>query len=469
MTIETREKESIAIIGGGIIGITSAIELAKAGLFRVTILEKENQIGGLSSHYIWQDVICDRFYHVILSTDINLLNLIKYLDLESELFWRDTKSGFYGKKKLVSLSSIIDFLHFPFLSFWQKFRLGIGILYVTRIRDSSKLDEVSVEQWLTKVFGECVYDNIWEPLLRSKLGNGKDRIPASFIWATINRLYGAQGFGSKRGKMGHVRGGYHAIIRASEKRLSGLNINVITNSPVLKLEYKNKYNFQKDIGNMNSFHSNHQGKQIFLKTRSGNLKFDRALFTVPCPEFLKILDINSNIHYWQQVRNVKYISVVCVLLILSRSLSPYYVINLLDKELPFTGIIESTNIFSSKDMGRKYLIYLPKYVSMNDPMFNYSDEKIIRLFLDNVRRVFPDLKREEVLHANVFRAKYVQPIQELNFLNRTIGFRTPILKVYLANNSMITNSTLNNNAAIQVAKEAVDSIITDFKRTHSDS
>ena len=59
-------QKSIAIIGGGLMGIVAAINLATSGRFRVMIFEKENRLGGLSSSYQWQDIIWDRFYHVIL-------------------------------------------------------------------------------------------------------------------------------------------------------------------------------------------------------------------------------------------------------------------------------------------------------------------------------------------------------------------------------------------------------------------
>lgn len=438
---ETNHRESIAIVGGGITGIAAAIELAKTGQFQVTILEKENQLGGLSSYYQWQDLICDRFYHVILSADTKTLEFIKELDLESKLFWRDTKSGFYGEGKLVSLSSTIDFIRFPFMSLWQKFRMGLGILYSARIKDSSKLDKIYARQWLTKVFGQKVYENIWEPLLRSKLGNATDRTSAAFIWATITRLYGARSSGKKQEKMGYVYGGYHTILNDAKKKLSELNVKVMTKAPVLKVE------------------SIHGSKQINLAVGLDKLRFNKLLFTIPCPEVLKILNNNNNHPYWQKLQHVEYLEVVCVLLILSRKLSPYYAINLLDKELPFTGIIESTNIISPQDLGSKHLVYLPKYMTDDDPINSMADDQIIELFVGKLKTIFTDLRDEEILHKKIFREKYVQPVQELNFLDRANNFQTPLPNVYLANSSMIYNSTLNNNAVISIAQESAETII----------
>ena len=212
-------EQSIAVVGGGITGITAALELAKSGRFQVTLFEKEDRLGGLSSWFEWQGVTCDRFYHVVLSTDADLIDFLRALGLESRLSWTETQSGFYGEGRIVSFSTAVDFLRFPFLSLWQKFRLGLGILYSSRVKKLDEIDRTYAKVWLTKVFGTRVYENFWSPLLRSKLGEAKDRTSAAFILATIRRLYAARSSGNKQEKMGHVHGGYRTILDAVEKKL----------------------------------------------------------------------------------------------------------------------------------------------------------------------------------------------------------------------------------------------------------
>jgi len=103
-------------VGGGITGIAAAIQLAKSGRFEITLFEKEKQFGGLSTYYRWNNLTFDRFYHVILSTDRVMIQFLRELDLENELFWTETKTGFYGENRLVSLSSTSDFIKFPFMT-----------------------------------------------------------------------------------------------------------------------------------------------------------------------------------------------------------------------------------------------------------------------------------------------------------------------------------------------------------------
>jgi protoporphyrinogen oxidase len=431
-------RPSIAIIGGGMTGIAAALELAKGGLFQITLIEKERRLGGLYSSHQWRDLVCDRFYHVILPSDNLMIDLIRQLGLEGRLQWRDAKSGFYGNERLVSFSSAFDFIKFPFLSPWQKFRLGYGIFASSRIKDPGSLDSLDVPHWMAHIFGQKVYENFWEPLIRSKLGDAAPRTTAAFMGATIKRLYGARSRARHKEKMGIIEGGAFALQAAAEKKLSEIDVDVQPETPVEKI-------FS-------------QRKEIVLQVSSGRRAFDKALLTIPNPEILKIIQNADAPLTWRQMLQMEYLGVICVLLLLKRSLSPYYLINLLDKSLPFTGIIESTNILSPEGLGGRHLVYLPKYVTQADPLAKAPEGQIIDRFVNHLKKIFPNLRNEDILHSQLFRENYVQPIRPPLPSGHPLGFRTPLPGVYLANSTLITNSTLNNNAVLQSAKEVASLI-----------
>jgi protoporphyrinogen oxidase len=440
-------RESLAVIGGGITGIAAALELAKSGKYRVTLFEKENRLGGLNSPYEWQDVSCDRFYHIILPSDKKTIRFIKDLGLESQLVWKPSKSGFFGEGKLVPFSSARDYLRFPFLSLREKFRLGLGIIYCTRFKSHRKLDKLLAPHWLKRIFGQNVYTKIWDSLLRSKLGDAKDRTSASFIWATIKRLYGSGSLLRNRGKMGYVRGGYFVVLRAAQKRLLELGVKIMTDTAVIYLERKKN------------------GKQkIVLRTPNGEFEFARALLTIPCPEIVKVVQGQGRHPYWRPLRNIEYLGVTSVLMVLKRPLSPYYVINLLDQSLPFTGVIETTNVLSPDDFGGKRLVYLPKYLTQDDPFNKLSDDRIKESFILALKSIFPNFSQHDVLHQEVFRESYVQPLHGLNFPKHKIGFRTPLSGLYTANSSQNYKSPNNNHAEISLAREVVKVIREDSQR-----
>ena len=171
----------VGIIGGGMMGLATAFYLNKNGV-QVTILEKETEIGGLSRAVeIIPGINWDRFYHVILSTDQVLLDFIDEIGLSLDVQFRETNTGFYTNGEFYSMSSTMEFLRFKPLSMLDKIRLGIGILYTSRINNWKRLEKIYVKTWLIRVFGRRNYERMWEPLLRSKLGTASEKTSAAFI------------------------------------------------------------------------------------------------------------------------------------------------------------------------------------------------------------------------------------------------------------------------------------------------
>ena len=433
-----KSNENIAVIGGGMTGSTAALRLAQAG-HSVTLYEASDHLGGLSDSYTWNGITWDRFYHVVLSTDTKLIGILEELGLDDELFWKETKSGFYGEGKLVSMSNMGDFLTFPFLSLWQKFRLGFGILRSTRTKDTDRLDKIFVREWLIRMFGRRVYERMWDPLLRSKLGDNRNKTSAAFIWATINRLYGARSGEAKTEKMGHVRGGYATILTEMKRLLETLGVDI---------------NLGKAVDAVVAAEDG-----VLVKAAGVESLYDKVLLTVPSPEVLRLIgNATSDDSYWKALQNVHYLGVLCQFLVLDRQLSPYYVTNLLDTTLPFTGIIEVTNIIDPSHFEGRHIVYLPKYVSLDDPAWDQPDEVVTERFIQGLKKVHPQLSNDAIQHTRLFRERFVQPLQELNYLDETRGIATPLPNVFLANSTMLYNSTLNNNAAISLAEEAVSII-----------
>lgn len=436
MAEQNPSTRSVAVIGGGMTGVAAALRLAEYGC-RVDVIEAAGEIGGLSNSYSWDSVTWDRFYHVVLSTDQALLDFVNEVGLEDELFWKPTRSGFYRDGKLVSMSSIGDFISFPFLSLWQKFRLGLGILTSIGVKNPDKLDRVFVREWLTRVFGRRVYEKLWDPLLRSKLGEARSKTSAAFIWATITRLYGARSGEAKTEQMGHVRGGYHTILEAAVRKLHDSGVTVHTGSRVESVRT--------------------EPGEIVIEAAGEFRRYDQALLTIPAPEVLRVLGKSgSDGPYWAALDEVKYLGVICVFVVLSHQVSPYYVTNLLDQTLPFTGIIEVTNIVDPESFGGRHIVYLPKYVTADGPLNKLSDEEIVSRFVTSLKSVHPHVSEDSVLHTRVFRERDVQPLQEVNYLDQTRGIKTPLNGIFIANSTMLYNSTLNNNAAITLARQAVD-------------
>ncbi len=445
----------VAVVGGGITGIAAALRMAASGSHRVTLLEKDEQIGGLCASYSAPDFECDRFYHVILSSDSYTIRFVKSLGLEKDLHWRISTSGFYGDGKLVPFGTAMDFVRFPFLSLFQKFRLGWGIVQSARIKNPEKLDSRTAPDWLKKMFGEKNYDRFWDPLLRTKLGKSRNGVSAAFIWATINRLYGARKRADRREILGYVKGGYRRILQEAQRTLLERSVAVMTSTSVKGMDI-----FPPGTSGSAPARSSHEDSnksRIVLRTNRGHLAFQKVLLTLPHPEVIKLVKPASALLPF--LDKVPYVGIICPLVVLKRRLSPYYVINLLDTKLPFTGVIESTAVLPSHAFQNHHLVYLPKYASPQDPLWKASDEEIRNLFMEGLKKVFPGLSRKDVVEMPVFRELHVQPVPPPGFYQRKKEFKTPLQGVYLANSSLIHDSTVNVNEAVRLGMEAAEAII----------
>jgi protoporphyrinogen oxidase len=424
----------VAILGGGITGLTSAYYLLRAGA-EVTVFESRPQLGGLATYFDFGKFSWDKFYHCILTSDKPLLQLVDDLGLTSELRWTETKVGFFADQALYPMTSSVDFLRFPPLSLWQKARLGLGILYASRIKEGRPLEKILASEWLTRIFGEANYRKMWGPLLKCKLGACREEASAAFIWSTISRLYSTrEKDASKKERLGYVRGGYRTIVNRLISEIEKMGGTIVTGATV-----------EQVTGS---------GGAVEIVTTNGTFLFENAISTVPSPVLARIAPRLGG-DYVKKLLQVKYLGVVCFVLVLKRALTPYYVTNLTDEDLPFTGIIEMTNLISSEETAGCHLVYLPKYTSPGDPLFEASDEQIWQTFWKSLKRVVPDLLESEVESRFLFRERFVQPLPVIDYSELVPEMRTSVEGLLLANTTQIVNSTLNNNEMVKIAKRAV--------------
>jgi protoporphyrinogen oxidase len=430
--VSNDNKTTIAIIGSGFLGLTLALRLAESGN-QVTIFESANEIGGLAS--VWQigDVTWDKHYHVTLLSDSFTRKIVGELGLENEFEWVETKTGFYTDGKLVSMSNTLEFLKFPPLDLISKFRLGGTIFYAARVKDWKALEKISVEDWLTKLSGKKTFEKMWKPLLKAKLGEAYKETSAAFIWATIQRMYAARNSGLKKEMFGYIRGGYSTVLKEFGKHLEEKGVSISLNSRVENVErFPN-------------------GKiSVLVAESEETANFDKVILTCPsniaakiCPQLTESERLKHS--------NIKYQGIVCASVLMKKSLSKFYVTNITD-ETPFTGIIEMSALVDKKEFGGNALVYLPKYVSPDDELFEKSDAEIEETFVAELEKMYSHFKPEDVLSFKISRVRQVFPIPTLNYSANVPAVKTSINGVYIVNSAQITNGTLNVKETIQLAE-----------------
>ncbi len=431
--MEKSAVESIAVVGAGFLGLTLALRLSQAG-HTVTIFESANEIGGLAAAWELGDVVWDKHYHVTLLSDSFTRRIVDELGLAGEFEWVETKTGFYTDGKLVSMSNTLEFLKFPPLGLIGKLRLGGTIFFASRVRDWKKLERISVEDWLTRLSGKATFEKMWRPLLRAKLGEAYKKTSAAFIWATIQRMYAARNSGLKKEMFGYVRGGYGRVLARFGEVLESIGADVRLNSPVARVE--------KDADDRFTVISGADQKSD---------RFDRVILTCPSSVAAKIVPQLGDAEK-QKLSGIEYQGIVCASVLLKRSLSPFYVTNITD-DSPFTGIIEMSALVDKSEFGGNALVYLPKYVAPDDPMFGRSDAEIEEMFICGLEKMYPEFNRSDVVSFRISRVREVFPLPTLDYSANLPPIAASLPGLFILNSSQITNGTLNVNETVQLAEK----------------
>jgi protoporphyrinogen oxidase len=159
------------------------------------------------------------------------------------------------------------------------------------------------------------------------------------------------------------------------------------------------------------------------------------------------------------LKTFEYLGVICASVVLNESISPYYVTNITDTWVPFTGIIEMSALVDKKYLGGKALIYLPKYLSSNDSLFDASDDEIKKVFLSSLKRMYPKFSDSDIKFTGIARAKRVLALPTLNYSEHLPDIKTSMAGLYILNASHITDGTLNVNETINMAEIKLDEIL----------
>jgi len=423
------------IIGGGFLGMTLAHRLAQHG-HDVTLFEGAPHLGGLASAWSLGDVVWDRHYHVTLLSDTYLRALLGDLGLEREMEWVETRTGFYTDGILYSMSNTLEFLRFPPLGLIDKFRLGATIVYASRIKNWQELETIPVTDWLRRYSGKRTFEKIWLPLLRAKLGENYKKASAAFIWAIIARMYAARRTGLKKEMFGYVPGGYARILERFGEVLATEGVRINLRHTAKRVESVN-------------------GGRVGVEFENGRREtLDQVVLTVAAPIAATLCPELSS-EEQSRLRGVQYQGVICASLLLKNPLPGFYVTNITDAWVPFTAVIEMSALVDRKHFNGNALVYLPKYVTPDDPALQLSDQEIQDSFLSALERMYPHFRRNDLLSFRISRVRYVLAISTLNYSKCLPSITTTLPGLYIVNNAHIVNGTLNVNETIQLAERAI--------------
>ena len=148
-------------------GLAAAYELTSQGHF-VEVFEQADFLGGQASTFEVSGGRLERGYHHLFTSDTDIADLIKELNLEDQLAWLESSVGFYVDRgdggKIWDFATPKDLLMFKPLSLPNRLKVGLWSLILKNSKNYRKFENITAKDWLLKRMGLSAYEVIWEPL-----------------------------------------------------------------------------------------------------------------------------------------------------------------------------------------------------------------------------------------------------------------------------------------------------------------
>ena len=375
----------VGIVGGGLLGLGVANTLAERGV-PVTVYEASPRLGGLAGTTDLGGYDVDRYYHAVTTTDRRVLALAEELGLPVR--WRPLGVGFFHDGRLAGMSTPAQLATFPGLRATDRARLVAFVLRCRRIHDHAPLDAEPLEAWTRRTCGDRLWERLWRPLFESKFDGRYDDLPATYLWSRMNRTSGTR---DRRGRevMGWIEGGYQAMADALAERIRARGGAVHTSTPVTRIPSVDGRAIGVVAGGV--LHPHQHVVSTLLQPQ---------LRPLLAPPLADALGPDPN----------RYLGVVCLVARVRKTVSPYYALNITDRRVRLTSVVETTHVVDPEAVGG-HLVYLPRYVEPDSPDLERPSREIRADFLADLRTLFPAFDAGDVLAAQVARARIAEPIR----------------------------------------------------------
>jgi len=166
------------------------------------------------------------------------------------------------------------------------------------------------------------------------------------------------------------------------------------------------------------------------------LPADAVISTITTSRF-RALAQGLDGEYMRGLEKIPTIGIFCLFLRLREPVTPFFWVNAHDPRVPFAGMIEYTNLNPLPELGGDRILYVPQYLSADDPRYAQTDEEVLRAYTDALALINPVFDRRWVTFSAVFRDRYAQPICLTDYRTTTPSIQTPVPNLFLTDSCQL--------------------------------
>jgi len=451
MNLKTRNGPRIAIIGGGLAGLTTAYDLTRTGIDsaptddattpEVVIYEAREQLGGLAAGFRGRpewDWLLEHYYHHIFTNDDDIIGLTRELGLGDLLETHSPTTVLYVQGDRYPFDSPLRLLQFPHLSLIDKLRMGIVLAYLKYNPKPPwrKFDQLLADEWLANHMGRSGYETVWQPMLQGKFGVHFDTVNLAWFWARIYK---------RTPKLVYYRGGFQAFAEGLADRVRGQGVTIHTGTLISAIRQQQEGGY-------------------LIETEGGDAPahYDTVLSTVS-PELMTRLAPDLPESYLHQLRDLKSMGAVVMTIALDRQLllDDAYWVNVPKSEgVPFLALVEHTNMIDPVHYAGDRLLYIGDYLDPDHRYFEMTADELLAEYTPHLRKFNPDFEPSWITGAWLHKATYAQPVPPAGYADMIPDIRTPLPGLYFASMSQVYPWDRGTNYAVEIGRR-VAAIITE--------
>ena len=429
----------IAIIGAGVTGLSAAFDLLNAG-HKVTLYEAGSYTGGLAAGFRdenWEWPL-EKFYHHLFTSDKHIIYLVKELGMGDKLFFPRPVTSVIYEGEIVPFDSPVRWITFPGFNLIDVARFGLVSAFLRFTNPWKRLEKETADTWLRRWYGKKIYEMTWRPLLIGKFGPYYQQVNMAWMWARLK---------VRSPRLGYFEGGFQAFVDTLTKAVETQGGKVLLNSPVQKIVP--------------------QGDgRLVLQANDQEMGHDLCLATTS-PDLLQRLVPDMGPDYLGQLNQLKSMGAVVLVLALNRSLiEKTYWLNLpaetadkAESDFPFLALVEHTNYIDKKHYGGDHVVYCGDYVTPDHRYFDMEKEELVKHFAGQLHKFNPDFKMDWIRKSWLFRAKYAQPVPELNHSKNIPAIETPVRNLFFASMSQVYPWDRGTNFAVEIGRLAAEKML----------
>ena len=434
----------VGVVGGGVAGMAAAYRLIERG-HQVSLYEASPFLGGLVRTFEVGGGRLESFYHHLFSTDTTIAGLIEELGLGDQLVWRDSKVGFYHGGRLYDFVTPLDLLRFKPAPLVDRVRMGLAAVYLRRQKDGTRYESITAAEWVKRYMGKGAYDEVWGPLLRGKFGAYYDQLAMVWLWNKIYLRFASRKGVIQREQLGYLLGSFGVYIDELERRLRASELAEVHTGRAVKEVIVES------------------GRARGLLLADGErADFDAVIACMPAHVFAK-LAAQLPADYMEKLTGTQWLSEMCYIMALKRSISPMYWMNIADDEIPFIACIEHTNFIERERYGGYHVVYLSNYLAPNHPYLGMEIDEVEREYLPHMTKINPQFSPDWIAERWLFKGPYAQPVVTIGYREKIPEHRTPIPGLYLATMSQIYPEDRGQNYSIKMGEQVASLAVEDFE------